>query len=260
LVPTGSPQQNPSLIRHIGPRPNLAPAIAPLFDPIDTVWYGDIDLEFGQKVGLPARLSNSHPVGEIYLPFQLTGPAPIYIDSVTRGPRTADFEQLQLVFDNPGNGEVGYVLRADVGGGTPFLQAGSGVVAYLWVRTNVLAQVGQVEVVDSAWLGTSMRLRLTSAFDDGYPDAFFPGSITIVAPSCDCPWQGDFDESGTRDAVDLNALIDVLFFNGVDPQDPNCSTTRSDVNCDNAPDAVDLNDLITHLFFQGPPPCDPCTN
>lgn len=261
LVPTGSPQQNPSLIRHIGPRPNLSAAIAPLFDPVDSIWYGNIDVEAGASAPLPVTLSNSHPVGEIYLPFRTTGPATIYLDSLTRGPRTADFEQIQLVFDNRFNGEVGYVLRSDVGGGTSnFLPAGTGVVANLWVRPHFLSQVGQVETVDSALLGSSTHLRLTSAFDDGTPNVFTAGSVTVVGPPCDCPYQCDFDENTALDATDLNAMIDALYFNGANPQDPDCPKTRADFNCDDTPDAIDMSEFIDHLFFNGTGPCDPCDN
>ena len=75
---------------------------------------------------------------------------------------------------------------------------------------------------------------------------------------CSCPFQCDFDENSVLDAVDLNGEIDALFFNGPNPQDPGCPTTRADFNFDLAPDAVDLNELISHLFFNGPPPVDPC--
>ncbi|MBD3299163.1 MAG: hypothetical protein GF341_10945 [candidate division Zixibacteria bacterium] len=75
---------------------------------------------------------------------------------------------------------------------------------------------------------------------------------------CDCPWQGDLNADGVRDAVDLNQEINALFFNGPDPQDPLCPTTRANFNNDAAADAVDLNLLIQHLFFNGPPPVDPC--
>jgi len=75
---------------------------------------------------------------------------------------------------------------------------------------------------------------------------------------CNCPFQADFDESGARDAVDLNLLIDILFFNAPDIQDPDCPATRSDFDYSGAPDAVDLNQLIDHLFFNGPEPVDPC--
>lgn len=76
--------------------------------------------------------------------------------------------------------------------------------------------------------------------------------------ACDCPLQADFDANGSLDALDLNALIDALFFAGANPQDSGCPTTRGDFNNDGAPDALDLNDLIDHLFFGGSPPVNPC--
>ncbi len=79
-----------------------------------------------------------------------------------------------------------------------------------------------------------------------------------VSDQCSCPFQGDINADGVRDAVDLNLEISALFFNGSNPQDPNCPTTRADVNNDGVSDAVDLNYLIDVLFFNGPDPIDPC--
>ena len=63
---------------------------------------------------------------------------------------------------------------------------------------------------------------------------------------------------GFVDAIDLNLLIDCVFFNGDCPVTSNCPTTRADYNADGVPDAVDLNALIDHIFFNGPEPCNPC--
>lgn len=102
--------------------------------------------------------------------------------------------------------------------------------------------------------------------NDADPD-IYPGAVEICDGkdnNCDgttdglCPYQCDFDESQSLDALDLNAMIDVLFFGVPDIQDPGCPSTRGDFNNDDAPDALDLNDFITHLFFGGPGPCDPC--
>ena len=87
-------------------------------------------------------------------------------------------------------------------------------------------------------------------------------SITIIVGAgggtCDCPYQSDFNADSFLDALDLNAMIDALFFGGSDPQDPDCPATRADFNFDGVADALDLNVLIDHLFFAGNPPCDPC--
>lgn len=79
-----------------------------------------------------------------------------------------------------------------------------------------------------------------------------------VEDGCLCPMQSDFDDDGFLTALDLNQLIEILFFAGTDIQDPGCPMTRSDFDCDLFPTALDLNDLISHLFFGGDGPCDPC--
>ena len=76
--------------------------------------------------------------------------------------------------------------------------------------------------------------------------------------ACDCPYQGDFDGNGYIDALDLNALIEVLFFGGPEPSDPYCGVSRGDLNDDGYPDGLDLNYLIDYLNFGGPAPLDPC--
>ena len=262
LVATGSPQMPPMLLSAIGPRPNLQAALAltaaASFDPIDSIWYSDIELVSGEQAGLPILLSNSHPVGDIYLPFKLTGAPVIFIDSLTRGERTSSFENLNVVYDNRFSGEIGVVMRADAGGGSMPLEAGIGVVAHLWVRASPSAIVGQVEAVDSAWLGSTTRLRLVSYFDDGYPDYFSAGSITIAAPPCACPYQGDYDADGFVTAVDLADVIDVLFSGGDDPLDPQCPMRRGDLDCDGFTTSLDLSLIIDYLFSGGPGPCDPC--
>lgn len=76
---------------------------------------------------------------------------------------------------------------------------------------------------------------------------------------CDCPWQSDYNEDSIQNAVDLNFLIDVIFFGEVNTVDPSCPGFRMDYNCSGEVDAVDINFLVDLLFFGGPPACDPCT-
>ncbi|GAB4321846.1 MAG: hypothetical protein Kow0074_12930 [Candidatus Zixiibacteriota bacterium] len=80
----------------------------------------------------------------------------------------------------------------------------------------------------------------------------------IVDGCCDCPFQADLDANRFRDAVDLNLLINDVFFNGPNDQDPSCPARRSDFNFDGFEDTIDLNELIDHIFFGGPDPVDPC--
>ena len=76
-----------------------------------------------------------------------------------------------------------------------------------------------------------------------------------------CPHQGDIAENnGIIDAIDLNAMIDYLFYSAPQPiADPGCpGVDRSDFNCDGRTDAVDLNGYIDYIFYTGPNPCNPC--
>lgn len=106
---------------------------------------------------------------------------------------------------------------------------------------------------------TSPDVHLAFVEEVGFGEvipSFTKGTITVNP--CDCPHLSDFDESGFLDALDLNAMIDALFFSGANPQDPSCPTSRADFDYNGAPDAVDLNWLISHMFFGGEGPCDPC--
>ena len=76
--------------------------------------------------------------------------------------------------------------------------------------------------------------------------------------ACHCPYQGDTDASGGVDALDLAAVIDVLFAGATDLRDWTCPTTRADLDANGYPDALDLAFLIDYLFAGGIPPTDPC--
>jgi hypothetical protein len=75
---------------------------------------------------------------------------------------------------------------------------------------------------------------------------------------CSCPYQCDYDESGALDALDLAALVDVLFAGVPEVTDPSCPTSRGDFNNSGDPDALDLAALVDHLFAGADEPCDPC--
>lgn len=76
--------------------------------------------------------------------------------------------------------------------------------------------------------------------------------------ACTCVFQSDFDEDGFITAIDLSALIDVLFAGALDVQDAGCPVPRGDLDCDGFSTALDLSKLIDHLFAGGSGPCDPC--
>ena len=85
------------------------------------------------------------------------------------------------------------------------------------------------------------------------------GTVRInVVNGCSCPFQSDFDEDGFLTALDLGAMIDILFAGNPDVQDGTCPVPRADFDCDGFSTALDLGGLIDHLFAGQPGPCDPC--
>ncbi len=81
---------------------------------------------------------------------------------------------------------------------------------------------------------------------------------TVKFKPCSCPFQVDADEDGFLTANDLNGLINVTFFAQANLSDQGCPLERFDFDCSGFVDAVDVNEMIDHLFFNGPGPCQPC--
>jgi hypothetical protein len=152
-------------------------------------------------------------------------------------------------------------MRANAGGGASALPGGTGIIAYLWVTAKPTAIPGQTVDVDSAWFAVNSRLKIQSSFQEGYPDAFSPGSVTITGVACNCAFHGDIDASGSINVLDVVGVINVAFRNGDPaPTDPACPhATRADLNCDeiiNVLDVVATIDIAFRNDTNGP--CDPC--
>jgi hypothetical protein len=139
--------------------------------------------------------------------------------------------------------------------------------ARIWALTHDGVNVTDTVEITSDVNPTSAVGLLSSFGEDANGDLYMldlDGDIYKIISDqsacgdCDCPYQGDLDQSLAYDASDLNELIDVLFFNAPDPQDPMCPITRSDLDASTAADAVDLNYMVDLLFFNGPTPVDPC--
>lgn len=89
---------------------------------------------------------------------------------------------------------------------------------------------------------------------------FWYGAVGGTGGSCDCSHAGDLDGSSTITATDLQLLIQVVFFNASDVQDPTCPVTRGDVNCNGLTNVTDMQHLIEHIFFGADLPCDGCAS
>ena len=88
--------------------------------------------------------------------------------------------------------------------------------------------------------------------------ALITGIFTVSGQVCDCPFQGDGDLDGFVTALDLGAIVDILFASHTDVQEPLCPSPRFDLDCDGFTTSLDLAYMTDHLFGGGVPPCDPC--
>lgn len=84
------------------------------------------------------------------------------------------------------------------------------------------------------------------------------GIFTVSGEACDCPFQGDSDLDGFITALDLGAVIDILFAGQPDVQEPLCLSPRFDLDCDGFTTALDLSVMTDYLFAGGSAPCEPC--
>ncbi|GAB4315375.1 MAG: hypothetical protein Kow0074_02930 [Candidatus Zixiibacteriota bacterium] len=203
---------------------------------------------------------NAVPLTEIVLPINLSNvPSVIFFDSVSIvGTRCDYFESKQIVFDNKFAGQQAVRITADAGGGSPPLPPGSGPIARIHFRTRSFATPGQTSVLTLTPLGSwgFTATTLTGSYSPHYDG----GVLEIAPPPCSCPNQGLLNDDAVIDALDMNTLIDHIFFFGDSlPIDPDCvHVNRGDVNCDGMVDSVDLNEMIDYIYFNGPMFCDPC--
>jgi hypothetical protein len=189
------------------------------------------------------RAVNHLPVDTIVLPIIASDVSSYaFLDSiVTTGCLTEDF-QTQVLFDNKFAGQVALRLTAE--DPVPPLAAGEGVIAKAYFRIKTTAPMGgSIEV--SAGTLSSYDFEF-SAHGVSYVPEMQAGTLAIGAQI------GDMNLDLQIDALDLSALIDVLFSGAPPPTPPELA----DTNCDGQADALDLAVMIDHLFAGGAAPCE----
>ncbi|MEW5875045.1 MAG: hypothetical protein AB1752_07700 [Candidatus Zixiibacteriota bacterium] len=107
-------------------------------------------------------------------------------------------------------------------------------------------------------LGTEYVYILVGVDSQGKQTPHSSEVVAVPSSSCLCPNQTDLDGNGVPDAVDLQIIIDIVFFGSPTIKDPMCPNNRPDLDCNGFDDVTDLALMIDYVFFGGPPPCDPC--
>ena len=235
-----------------GPHTRICPEQIVIVE--DTVEYGDTTgLAVGNKVAIPVRLKNSHALGDVTLPFKLTGPANIVVDSMTLTALTANWNKLKVL---DGSTTAAWRLRNyDTAAAIP---PGGGIIAHVWIRV-VSGTAGQVVTIDSATLGLSQHtLRLISKYANFKPK--FVGGSATLGSACDCTCNGDPVCDGVASVVDVVSVVNVAFRGQADAIDGTCPHVgRSDLNCDCVVNVVDVVQVVNRAFRgDSTLPCDMC--
>ena len=91
-----------------------------------------------------------------------------------------------------------------------------------------------------------------------YEDLAVISVYSYAVCDCLCPLKCDYDQDRFLTALDLSALIDVLFAGRPEISDPGCPTSRGDFDFDGYVTALDLGRLIDYLYANGPGEINPC--
>ena len=143
----------------------------------DTTWYSRDSTFAGNPLVVSIKAANSQALDRLIVPLTF-GPADwLTLDSVRLGSRTAYFERLSEVVIDPVNRRFVFSLTANIGGGAPPLQPGSGEVLKAYFSTDEYAFGGQTVAVDSVNAGNPMTFIASYL---SYSPAVFAGSAGLI--------------------------------------------------------------------------------
>ncbi len=207
--------------------------------------------------------TNKIPVNDITLPVIVSNvPSTLALDSMSFiGCRTNYFEYKQLVFDNRGVGQVAYRMRADNGGGSPYLSPGTGPIARLWLRTTNNTGSGETCVTSVGQLGSQTYKTITLNGIQFVPP-FYGATLTVREAPCACACHADLVCDGATDVLDVQFVVNEAFRAGLGTTDGNCThVSRGDVDCDCVVSITDVVRVVD-VAFRGADPgakfCDAC--
>ncbi|MBD3298046.1 MAG: hypothetical protein GF341_05270 [candidate division Zixibacteria bacterium] len=245
--------------------PPPPPATGPSFSASDTLRIPDVTTGPGDVFDLDIELANVDTLSAISFRITYDPSFMLPIGTATDSVYTIDFEFLR------DSSNLWSVMAAEVTPGSitglavksdpalaPLLP-GSGPTLRMQFQAfhGSLGQSSPVQLeVDPAFSHVHNALSNDEATIWKRP-VLVDGTVSVT-DFCSCPSQADMDGNGTLESTDLNAIIQVVFFNGEDITDPSCPASRADFNGDGYADAVDVNAIINHAFFNGPGPANPC--
>ena len=253
-----STEENPSY-QYLSPGTfDVSLTIQSIYGPVTTtmndyiVLHGDT-MEFetdsgfaGEQVVISVNLINTQELESMIIPFRFGNSPDAVFDSVTRGSRTAYFEDLNNAGQDFVNNRFAYQLIADIGGGALPLAAGSGEVMKIYVTIDSLAFGGLLSVLDTtSFLNTKLSMYTAAT---SYVPVLFTGSFSTKPIN-----RGDTNRDFRINILDLTFLVDRIFRGGPAP----ITIQAGDFNADFTININDLTYVVDFIFRGGPPPVNP---
>ncbi len=189
------------------------------------------------------RLRNYAPISSLRLPIAFTGNMDLLLDSIsTSGLRGSHFEQA-VIISNPGGSNMATIqLTANVGGGTPALPAGEGVLLRLHLSYATAPPIVGLNQVDTTRYSSYQFTAATPAGD------YYP---TIISSSLEVQGglRGDANLDGAITVSDAVFLINFIFASGAAPP-----VYNGDADSSGLVNVSDVVFLIAYIFGGGPAP------
>jgi subtilisin family serine protease len=227
-----------------GPITNLKYDYVVLFG--DTLQFEQDSVFAGNQIVISTNLINSQVLESMIIPFKYGQTPDAFLDSVTFGTRTSYFESLSSAGQDPNNNRFGFLLMADVGGGSPPLGPGSGEVLRMYLTIDSTAIGGETAIVDTtSFLNIKLELRTPST---SYTPVVFTGGISTKEIM-----RGDANYDFKINILDLTFIVNRIYRGGP----PAITIQSADLNADLVVTVLDLTYMVDFMFRGGPPPPSP---
>jgi len=209
----------------------------------DSMKFADAVARPGDTAIMSINLANTQYIQNAVIPVYYEIGSDAYLDHVSLGSRTANFESLEELYRNDLHGQLVFELMADTGGGTQPMAPGDGEIARLYFVIDSGASINDSILVSAPTIdGYNAEL---GGSDFSYAPGVFFGYIIV-----ETNLRGDANNSGDYNIFDITWLINFLYLDGPAP----VSLRAGDANADGNINIFDITYLISFLYLDGPPP------
>ena len=224
----------------------------------DSLIAGDVDVQIHTPFEVAIHAANVLNLSAIDLPIEYGGTLEMTLDSFsTAGCRTAAFEGVEILDDDPADDRLMLRLVASYTDTLIVLEPGNGDIVKLYFTPDEATTGEQWAAIelDGYQSGADIYQPVfCSRLVPRYQPIVTGGTATCI--TC-CVTPGDANHDGSQDISDLTSYIDFMFA-GADP--PVCME-EFDNNGDCSQDISDLTYFVDYMFAGGVPPveCHGCS-